>query len=277
MASGSYALRVPKPGAILAPTRGLLPHQGRKPSDSWFHPWVLCSAGAICFLAMLISTAIVSQHPTLSSFITTSSDQSYSIQIGGNPLNSGAVPMAHSETAPKNMGTSTTASQRLVRINQTDEAQYASALEHDTWAYSTCSTASMVEVFNAYGYHYRITDVLQVQARIGAVSSSLGLLYPTGIDDTARQFGFVTTTLGTPSISQVVNTANQGTPVIVNFYGAPDWPAGHFLVVVGGDHSTVKVADSSIVNHGQGMQDISSAYFQTYWHGYAKMLQPSGH
>ena len=277
MASGSYALRMPKPGAIIAPTRGLLTSGGSKPSGSWFHPWILCSAGAVCFLAMLISIGIVGQHPVSVRFITTSGDQSYSIQIGGNPPNSDAATVANAETAPKNMGISATASQRLVRINQTDEAQYASAGEHDAWAYSTCSTASMVEVFDAYGYHYRITDVLQVEARIGAMSSSLGLLYPTGIDDTARQFGFVTTTLGTPSISQVVDTANQGTPVIVNFYGAPDWPVGHFLVVVGGNHSTVKVADSSIVNHGQGMQDISSAYFQTYWHGYAKILKPSGH
>ncbi len=279
MASGSYALRTPEPVAIIAPTRagGWLLHQWRKPSDSWFHPWVLCPAGAVCFLAMLISTGIVSQHPASSSFITTSGGQSYSIQIGGNPPNSGAATMANTETAPKNMETPTPVSQTLVRINQTDEAQYASAQEHDTWADSTCSTASMVEVLNAYGYHYRITDVLQVEARIGAMSSSLGLLYPTGIDDTARRFGFVTTTLSTPSISRVVDTANQGTPVIVNFYGAPDWPAGHFLVVVGGNHSTVKVADSSIVNHGQGMQDISYAYFQTYWHGYAKILKPSGH
>ena len=279
MASGSYALRTPEPVASIAPPRvgAMLSHQWRKPSDSWLHPWVLCPAGAVCFLAMLISTGIVSQHPASSSSITTSGGQSYSIQIGGKPPNSGAATMANAETAPKNMGTSVPASQTLVRINQTDEAQYASAQEHDRWADSTCSTASIVEVLNAYGSHYRITDVLQVEARIGAISSSLGLLYPTGIDDTARQFGFVTTTLSTPSISQVVDTANQGTPVIVNFYGGPDWPGGHFLVVVGGNHSTVKVADSSIVNHGQGMQDISSAYFQTYWHGYAKILKPSGH
>lgn len=279
MASGSYALRTSKSVAIIAPTRGgaMLTHQWSKPSDSWLNPWVLCPAGAVCFLAMLISTGIVSQHPASLSSIPTSGGQSYSIRTGGNPTNSSAANMASSETAPKNVGTPAPASQTLVRINQTDEAQYASAQEHDTWAYSTCSTASMVEVLNAYGYHYRITDVLQVEARIGAISSSLGLLYPTGIDDTARRFGFVTTTLNTPTISQIVDTANQGTPVIVNFYGAPDWTAGHFLVVVGGNHSTVKVADSSSVNHGQGMQDISYAYFQIYWHGYAKILKPSGH
>jgi hypothetical protein len=255
----------------------MLPQQWRKPSDSWFNPWVLSPAGAVCFLAMLIWTGVMSQHPASLSSITTSGGQSYSIHIGGNPTKSSAANMAHAETAPKNMGKPALASQTLVRINQTDETQYASAQEHDTWADSTCSTASMVEVLNAYGYHYRITDVLQVEARIGAISSSLGLLYPTGIDDTAQQFGFVTTTLNTPTISWIVDTANQGTPVIVNFYGAPDWTAGHFLVVVGGNHAIVKVVDSSIVNHGQGMQDISYAYFQTYWHGYAKILKPSGH
>src|SRR5260370_32457531 len=155
MGSGSYALRTPEPVAIIAPTRagGWLLHQWRKPSDSWFHPWILYPAGAVCFLAMLISTGIVSQHPASSSFITTSGDQSYSIQIGGNPTNSGAATMANSETASKNMGTSTTASQRLVRMNQTDEAQYASAQVYKTWANSTCSTPRITEGLNAYCPH----------------------------------------------------------------------------------------------------------------------------
>jgi hypothetical protein len=52
------------------------------------------------------------------------------------------------------------ASQQLVRISQLDPAQYNSTDEDNTWAYSACSTASMTEVFNAYGSHYRITDIL---------------------------------------------------------------------------------------------------------------------
>jgi hypothetical protein len=173
------------------------------------------------------------------------------------------------------------ASRALVRINQSFVNQYANQAERDLWWGSTCSTASMVEVFNAYGYHYRITDVLQVESGIGAVASDSGLLYPTGIDDTALRFGFLTTTLHNPSISDVVKTANQGSPVIVNFTPhswsaqAPDWTVGHFLTVIGGTASTVELADSSTVNHGAGLQTVSYGYFATYWHGYAKVLKPS--
>ena len=59
------------------------------------------------------------------------------------------------------------ASQRLVRISQLDPNQYSSADEYNTWAYSACSAASMTEVFNAFGHHYRITDILKVEAQFG--------------------------------------------------------------------------------------------------------------
>src|ERR1700693_4340042 len=46
------------------------------------------------------------------------------------------------------------------RINQLDPAQYQNWQEYETWSLSTCSTASMTEVLNAYGGHYRLTDIL---------------------------------------------------------------------------------------------------------------------
>ncbi len=57
----------------------------------------------------------------------------------------------------------TDASQQLTRISQLDPNEYASNAEYSTWAYSACSTASMTEVFDSYGYHYRITDVLRIE------------------------------------------------------------------------------------------------------------------
>jgi hypothetical protein len=175
------------------------------------------------------------------------------------------------------------ASRALVRLNQSAVGQYASQAERDLWWGSTCSTASMTEVFDAYGYHYKITDVLQVESSIGAVAADSGLLYPTGIDDTALRFGFLTTTMHSPSISDVVKAASQGSPVIVNFpphpwsAQAPSWTVGHFLTVVGGTASTVELADSSTVNGGAGLQTVSNDYFATYWHGYAKILKPSAY
>src|SRR5215469_4286567 len=82
------------------------------------------------------------------------------------------------------------ASQALLRLGQLDPGQYATAAEYNTWAYSACSAASMTEVINAYGHHYRITDILEVEARIGEITPALGLLEDIGIQRTMAQFGF---------------------------------------------------------------------------------------
>ncbi|HEV2661746.1 MAG TPA: hypothetical protein VGU68_14150 [Ktedonobacteraceae bacterium] len=65
------------------------------------------------------------------------------------------------------------ASQHLARLSQLDPDQYSTRAEYDTWAYSACSTASMTEVFNSYGYHFRITDVLRTESQIGAITPDL--------------------------------------------------------------------------------------------------------
>jgi hypothetical protein len=139
----------------------------------------------------------------------------------------------------------------------------------------------MTEVMDAYGAKLKIKDVLAVEVQVGAITASSGLMYDNGINDTAERFGFEVTTPAHPSISQLIETANAGTPVIVNFTphswspNAPDWTVGHFLVVIGGTGSAVRLADSSTVNHGAGLQEVSYAYFQTYWHGYERILKPS--
>src|SRR2546430_637122 len=140
------------------------------------------------------------------------------------------------------------ASKRLVRISQLDPAQYNSSAEYNTWAYSACSTAAMTEVFNAYGYHLHITDVLKVEAQIGMITPSLGLVDPSGIARTATYFGFQTNWGTSWNINQLINTANSGKPVIVDF--PPDrYAGGHLLVVIGGDANYVYLADSSAWNH----------------------------
>jgi hypothetical protein len=167
------------------------------------------------------------------------------------------------------------ASQSLVRINQLDAAQYNSTQEYGTWAYSACSAASMTEVINAYNayYHtgkqYRITDILKVESGIGAISSDLGLLEPTGIDRTVAHFNFQVTWLKNPSLNDVINTANGGRPVIVNF--PPDrWSGGHLLVVRGGNRDYVYLADSSRLN----MQAMARATYMKYWAGFAAVMTP---
>jgi len=161
------------------------------------------------------------------------------------------------------------ASQQLVRISQLDPSQYDSSEEYNTWAYSACSTASMTEVFNAYGRHFRITDVLKVEAQIGEITPQLGLVDPSGIEQTAAQFDFKTTWGNAWTLDQVINAANSGKPVIVSF--PPDrYAGGHILVVTGGDTNMVYLADSSFWNR----HELSRAQFLEWWAGFAAVVTP---
>src|SRR5439155_1866256 len=85
-----------------------------------------------------------------------------------------------------------TASKSLVRLSQLDPGQYNSTQEYNLCAYSACSSASMTEVINAYGHHYRVTDILKVESQIGEITPELGLLEEAGIARTVAHFGFKT-------------------------------------------------------------------------------------
>jgi hypothetical protein len=162
------------------------------------------------------------------------------------------------------------ASQTLVRISQLDPAQYDSTDEYNTWAYSACSAASMTEVFDAYGRHFRITDVLTVEARIGAITPELGLLDPSGIQATATQFGFKTTWSNAWNLDTIIAIANGGKPVIVSF--PPDrYDGGHILVLLGGNNSDVYLADTSLWNR----HVLSRDQFLNWWEGFGAVVTPT--
>ncbi len=161
-------------------------------------------------------------------------------------------------------------SQRLVRLSQLDPSQYNSTAEYNTWAYSACSAAAMTEVLNAYGGHYRIHDILTVEARRGDITPALGLVSSGGIADTVTQFGFHTSWGFSLTLDQVIAIANQGTPVIVDF--PPDrYAGGHLLVVTGGTASAVSAADSS----GYDYTTLSRGQFLQWWGGFSAIVTPS--
>nr|BBH95130.1 hypothetical protein KTA_33290 [Thermogemmatispora argillosa] len=161
------------------------------------------------------------------------------------------------------------ASRNLVRISQLDPSQYSSPEEYAIWAYSACSAAAMTEVFNAYGRHYRISDVLHVEAALGQITPELGLVSPAGIAITAAHFGFRTEWGEHWSLEQLLAVANSGAPVIVSF--PPDrYAGGHLLVVLGGDASSVYLADSSAWNR----RVLSREQFLQWWGGYAAVVTP---
>ena len=162
------------------------------------------------------------------------------------------------------------ASQALVRISQLDPAQYNSTQDYNNWSLSACSTAAMTEVLNAYGNHYRIADVLKVEAQIGAITPQQGLLDGSGIQQTVSHFGFKTTYMHNETLNDVIRAANAGEPVIVGF--PPDrYPEGHLVVVTGGNANYVYLADSSIYNR----HSITHTQFMNWWEGFAAIVTPN--
>ena len=180
----------------------------------------------------------------------------------------GAAPPISTQNLPAN-NSSFNASQALVRISQLDPAQYSSGQEYHAWAYSSCSAAAMTEVFNAYGRHYRITDVLKVETQLGEITPQLGLLEDVGVQRTAAQFGFKTSWGYKLSLDQVIDIANHGSPVIVSF--PPDkYPAGHVVVVTGGNGLSVLLADTSLYNR----HSITRTQFMQWWGGFSAIVTP---
>src|SRR3989440_7440326 len=133
------------------------------------------------------------------------------------------------------------ASSGLVRIGQLDRSQYGSDQEYRTWAGSACSATAMTEVMNAYGYRYRIQDILAQEVAVNAISPRRGLLDDQGIQRSAERFGFTANWGYNLSLNQIIALANRGTPAIVSFPPAR-YPGGHLLVVTGGDGGFVRVA-----------------------------------
>ena len=162
------------------------------------------------------------------------------------------------------------ASKALKRIGQLDPAQYNSIQDYDIWAYSACSAAAMTEVFDAYGRSYRIADVLKVEASINAITPSLGLVDDAGIQRTATLFGFTTSWGYSRSLAQVIAIANSGEPVIVG-WPPSKYPEGHLLVVIGGNSTTVYLADSSWYDR----TSLTHAQFMNWWAGYSALVTPN--
>jgi hypothetical protein len=188
----------------------------------------------------------------------------------------GFVPFYGDTSAANSSGSNQTtsqptyvASQALQRLGQLDPGQYATAAEYKTWAYSACSAASMTEVINAYGHHYRITDILKVEARLGEITPALGLLEDIGIQRTVAQFGFKTTWGHNLSLSQVIDIANGGRPVIISF-PPYKYEGGHLVVVTGGYAEFVYLADSSAYDR----HVLTHAQFLQWWGGFSAIVTP---
>jgi hypothetical protein len=207
--------------------------------------------------------------------------------LPGTPVLINSWPDVAASTPPPTTSSTTTtkpafagvigASNALTRINQLDPAQYSSQQEFDTWAYSTCSAASMTEIINSYdkyyhtGRQYRITDILKVESGLNEITPDEGLLRSTGIDHTVAQFNFQAQWLNNPSVDDLVRIGSSGRPIIIDFPPSR-WDGGHILVVRGGNKNYVYLADSSRLN----MQAMARQTFLKYWAGWAVAVTPKG-
>jgi predicted double-glycine peptidase len=127
----------------------------------------------------------------------------------------------------------------------------------------------MTEVINAYGHHYRVTDILKVESQLGEITPQLGLVEKSGIARTVARFGFNTSWGDKLSLDDVINIANHGRPVIVGW--PPDrYAGGHLLVVIGGNSTNVFLADSSSYNY----RSLSRSKFLSWWEGFSAIVTP---
>lgn len=159
---------------------------------------------------------------------------------------------------------------RVERVNQLSLAQYNSPAEYQQWWPSACSAAATTVVLNRYGGNYRVHDVLQVMIANGDISGA-GLLTHAGLAHTAAHYGFNALLNEQDTLTHVIAVANSGKPVIVNW--PPDrFQGGHFVVVTGGNDSTVFLADSSSYNY----PSLSRAKFLSFWGepGFSAVLTP---
>ncbi len=220
-------------------------------------PWTVIIVGLVSlFVLGLYSLNILLPHPVLWSLVTFYA-----------PAPATSISQSQSHNSPQYQYN---ASQNLIRLGQVDQGEYNSTQEYNLWAYSACSAASMTEVINAYGHHYRVTDILKVEAQLGEITPELGLLEEVGIQRTVAQFGFKTTWGHSLSLDQIIDVANHGRPVIVGF--PPDrYAGGHLLVVTGGNSSTVYLADSSLWNR----HSLSRAQFLQWWEGFYAIVTPN--
>lgn len=225
------------------------------PLNDPLRSWKVISLGlALIFIAGLYTFSLLFHHEALFASV-------WFATVGGNSSQT-----SQAQSAPPVY----TATQNLVRLSQLDPSQYSSQAEYSDWAYSACSTTSMTEVINSYGHHYRITDILKVEAGIHEITPQLGLLNDAGIQRTGAYFGFKTTWGYNRSLDQVIAAANSGTPVIVSFPPSR-YAGGHLLVVTGGDSNYVRLADSSLYNR----HSLTRAQFMVWWGGFSAIMTPN--
>jgi hypothetical protein len=170
---------------------------------------------------------------------------------------------------------------RVVPLLQWDpQAGYDSRAQHDRYWDSVCSAAAFTEIARAYGVPLRLGQVIDQLVGAGFLSASTGLSNDAAAWPwLARQYGMQAVVQWNRALSYdrlVQLAAAQGIPVVVGVRDAqqrffPAFASGHFLVVVGGNASFLKIVDSSLYRITQ----LPRAEFDMLWTGLTVLLTPA--
>ena len=247
-----YAMEIERHAGTTSWVQTLLGGIYRRADGSTNWTTTIITLVAIFLLSLYLLNGLLPSHPLIGL-----------VPFYGNTSSTSST--SSSQNVPETYG----ASAALARLGQLDPAQYDTNAQFNTWSMSACSAAAMTEVINAYGHHYRVIDILKVESQLGEITPTLGLTESIGIQRTMAQFGFQTTWGNNLSLDQLINIANHGRPVIVDFPPSK-YAGGHLLVVIGGNANYVYLADSSTFDRHL----LTRAQFMQWWAGFSAIATP---
>jgi hypothetical protein len=186
-------------------------------------------------------------------------------------------------SAPAQPAAPTTVAQRVRAITQADiNAGYDSREQHDIWWNSSCSAAAMTEILHAWGVQdVTIGQLIDVMSAHNPpyITPWGGLMSQNAWPYMMSNFHMKAVVYNNRSMSYVDivhMTRDQGIPVVlgVRDTGERYYPAldvGHFLVVVGGDGSGLRIVDSSLYR----ITYLSYEQVDYLWTGFTVVITPA--
>ncbi len=171
---------------------------------------------------------------------------------------------------------------RVQPLLQADaNAGYDSPAQYAAYWNAACSAADLTMVLRAWGVSVTIGQVIDELANHQPpyLTPDGGLMDQAGFDFVAEQYGLQARVHldGSLTITGMLNLTKQGIPVIVGLRddAGAYYPAfaggGHFLLVVGGDATSLQIVDSSLYR----ITALSEAVFTALWTGEAVVITPA--
>jgi len=136
------------------------------------------------------------------------------------------------------------ASRNVKGISQGDPQQYNDQYTVQSYGAVTCGEAAMTMIFNAYAGSdkYKIADILQKGEPYNLYIRGEGT-DTTKVPVVSKLFG-MQAEIHHFDLDKIIESANNGNPVMVLIHSPYTPGGGHFIVVVGGDKQNVRIADS---------------------------------